>query len=394
MEDSQSDSQENSKVLTPAILKLGLISFFADVSSEMLYPITPIFLTTILGASMTSVGLVEGVAESIASLLKTYFGMWSDRISKRKPFIVVGYLFAALGKPLTGVSTTWFQVLLAKALDRTGKGLRTAPRDALLAESASPANRGAAFGWHRAMDTFGAAVGPILAIAYLSSYSDYTQHLRTIYFYAFIPGIFAVLISLLIVEKHKEKPTKKIEFKFSMRTFSRPFKIYLTSWTIFSLTNSSDVFLIMKAKQQGQTLARVILMYCFYNLVYSLLSPYFGKLSDRLGRKKILIIGLFIFAMVYSGFSFAVSPWHFWVLFGIYGLYMALTEGNGKAMAVDLVNPSEKATGLGVLGTFVGFSTVIASTVAGAIWDHLGSQWTFLYGAIGAVIAAFIMAIV
>ncbi len=355
----------------------------------MLYPITPIFLTTVLGASMTSVGFIEGMAEGIASLLKTFSGRWSDRISRRKPFVVVGYLLSALAKPLTGLSTSWTGVLMARGLDRTGKGLRGAPRDAMLAEAVSPKLRGAAFGWHRAMDTLGAAIGPLLAVIYLTYFSS---NLRNIYYLAVIPGLLAVAFLFLIKEKRRvvtgeTKPA--VQLKWS--EFSKDFKIYLISWGVFSVTNSSDVFLLMKAKEQGLSLNMVIFMYCFYNLTYSLMSPYFGKLSDRIPRKKILIFGLLIFSLVYSGFAVATSVWHFWVLFGIYGFYMAATDGVGKALAVDLVDPRLKASGLGVLGTVTGIATVIASTIAGGIWDHVGSSWTFCYGVAGALICAVLL---
>lgn len=382
------EKESAEKVLNPTVVKLGLVSLFADIASEMLYPITPIFLTTVLGASMASVGFIEGFAEGVASLLKTYSGAWSDKILKRKPFIIFGYLFSALSKPMIGVATTWSHVLIARGLDRTGKGLRTAPRDALLAEAVPERLRGAAFGWHRAMDTLGAAIGPLLAILYLSM----TQDLRAIYYWALLPGLVAVAIALLISEK-KAEPSKKattIHF-FEVRSFSSSFKAYLVAWTVFSLANSSDAFLIMKAKAAGLPLTQVILLYCFYNLFYSVMSPYFGHLSDRIGRKPLLIMGLLVFAAVYAGFSMATATWHFWLLFGIYGFYMSATDGVGKALAVDLVDPSKKATGLGVLGTVTGISTLVASTVAGILWDHLGAAGAFIYGSSGAVLAAVLL---
>ena len=373
------------KVLNSTVLKLGLVSLFADISSEMLYPITPIFLTTVLGASMTSVGLIEGVAEAIASLLKTYSGAWSDRVSRRKPFVAIGYLLAALAKPLTGIATSWTHVLVARGLDRTGKGIRTAPRDALLSEAVSAELRGAAYGWHRAMDSLGAALGPLLAIWYLSNHS---QDLRKIYYWALVPGLISVLLVLTVTEARRSKAPLKEKFRvFPRTTLSRPFKGFLASWGVFSLTNSSDVFLLMKTKAAGVSLSEVILLYCFYNLTYSLFSPYFGGLSDRIGRKKLLLAGLGVFALVYCGFSAASEVWQFWVLFGIYGLYMASTDGVGKALAVDLINPEEKATGLGVLGTVTGIATVVASSVAGLLWDHVGPNATFVYGAAGALLA-------
>lgn len=376
------------QVLSPTVIKLGVVSFFADVASEMLYPITPIFLTSVLGASMASLGLIEGIAEAIASLLKTYSGSWSDSISKRKPFVLIGYLFAALAKPLIGFSQIWIHVLGARSLDRVGKGIRSAPRDALIADSAGDQNLGAAFGWHRAMDTAGAAVGPLIAIWFLSLNPD---KLRPLYFWALIPGLLSVLVVLSLRERPtaKSQNQKKFVNPFtSWKLTTSEFKKYIFGWGIFSLTNSSDVFLLMKCKAFGFSTQAVILLYCLYNLIYALTSPYFGKLSDRMDRRKILITGLIIFSLVYLGFSFAAHAWQFWALFIIYGLYMGATDGVGKALAVDLATPQLKATCIGMLGTVTGLCTIIASFSAGLIWDHYGSASTFIFGALGALIAA------
>lgn len=381
-------SQEINKkemALNPTVKRLGFISFLADVSSEMLYPITPIFLTTVLGASVTSLGIIEGTAEATASLLKTYSGFWSDRIRKRKVFVWVGYLLAALAKPLTGLAQSWTHVLGARSFDRVGKGLRTAPRDALLADSVPENLRGAAFGWHRMMDTLGAAIGPLLAILYL----QYSSNLRLIYYLAFIPGLLAVFVALTIKEKRQELPPPPKHEKWAgFSTLPSRFKYYLFSWTIFSLTNSSDVFLLLKTKLSGISLTDTILMYCFYNLVYALASPSLGKLSDKIGRKSVLVFGLVVFALVYVGFAFASVPLHFWSLFGVYGLFMAATEGVGKAFAIDLMDKDKKATAVGYLGTFTGIATLFASAAAGFLWDHYGPVATFLYGASGALIVS------
>lgn len=384
-------SEDNKKqALNPTVVKLGIVSFFADVSSEMLYPITPIFLTSVLGASMASLGLIEGFAEAIASLLKTYSGTWSDNISKRKPFIVTGYFLAAVAKPFIGVASSWTQVLAARAIDRTGKGIRSAPRDALIADSVSADERGAAFGWHRAMDTFGAAVGPLLAIFLLSMKPD---DLRQLYFWALIPGLLSVLVIFFVREpKVIAKPKKSFENPFkTWGRFDKPFHQYVFAWGIFSLTNSSDVFLLMKAKTVGFSITTVIFLYCVYNLIYALSSPYLGKLSDRIPRKKVLIGGLLIFIAVYLGFGFADQSWEFWGLFAIYGLYMGATDGVGKALAIDLSPTDFKATSVGILGTVTGICTILASACAGLLWDHFGSSATFIFGASGALVATFLI---
>jgi len=376
------------KALNPTVIKLGLVSLFADISSEMLYPITPIFLTTVLGASMASVGFIEGMAEAIASLLKTFSGAWSDRLQKRRPFVAGGYLLAALAKPLLGAVSTWPQALLARGLDRTGKGLRSAPRDAMLADAVPPHLRGAAFGWHRGMDTLGAAIGPLLALFYLSASGD---ALRKLYYWALIPGLIAVAISLTIKDSRTVKPRSETRAQTRGASLSKNYYTFLISWTVFSLANSSDVFLLMKAKSVGLSTAYVIALYCFYNLMYALLSPYLGSLSDRIGRKRLLAGGLGAFALVYVGFAYARVPWEFWVLFAAYGAYMAATDGAGKALAIDLGGADFKATSVGILGTATGLSALVASILAGQFWDRFSPQATFFYGAGGAVLAGIIL---
>ena len=283
------------------------------------------------------------------------------------------------------MQTGLFRVLI----DRTGKGLRSSPRDALLAESV-PANlRGAAFGWHRLMDTLGAAVGPLLAISLLSI--D-THELRQLYFWAVIPGLVAVLITLSVREsKPVSQPVATGKSRWSWRTSSKSFKTYLGAWAVFSAANSSDVFLLLKAKHAGIDLKVTILMYCFYNLTYAITSPYLGHVSDRLGRKGILISGLMVFALVYLGFTQATTQVHYWALFGVYGLYMAATDGVGKAFVIDLVPSTLKATALGMLGAVTGIATLVASSAAGLLWDHLGATAPFYYGAVGALVAAAIL---
>lgn len=376
---------EEKKLLNPTVVKLGLISFFSDVASEMLYPITPIFLTTVLGASKINVGLIEGVAEAVASLLKTYSGMWSDRLGQRKPFIVLSYLFSALAKPAIGVARVWPQVLAARALDRTGSGLRGGPRDAMLADAVDPKLRGAAFGLHRAMDTLGAAIGPLFAIFYLSYLSS---NLRSIFLWAAVPGVIAAIIALSLKES-KPKGERPAVQRWSWKATPLSFRHYMLAWGIFSIGNSSDVFLLLKARDTGLSLNTTILAYCLYNLIYALLSFPLGGLSDRIGRKSLLISGFAVFAVVYCGFGYATEIWQFSVLFAIYGIYMAATDGVGKALAIDLVPSQRKATAIGLLGTVNGITTLIASTLAGGLWDRFGTTLPFLFGAFTAVLAAF-----
>lgn len=376
-------------VLSSTVIRLGFVSFFADVSSEMLYPITPIFLSTVLGASMLSVGLIEGVAESIASLLKTYSGAYSDRVRRRRPFIVTGYALAAVAKPVIGLAGTWPVVLFARGLDRTGKGIRTAPRDALLSDSVSAEVQGEAFGWHRLMDTLGATIGPLLAILFLDrNPADF----RSLYFWALVPGLAAVAIAASVREAPRGGAAKIARGRvWRWRDANPEFMTYLVAWAIFSVAKSSDVFLILKAKSAGASLSTTILMYCFYSLFYALSSPYLGRLSDRMKRRNLLIVGLAIFAAVYLGFAAASGTWHFWILFAAYGLYMGCTDGVGKALVVDLVPADFKGTAIGMLGTVSGIAVLGASAIGGYLWDRIGPAATFVYGAAGAVIAILLL---
>lgn len=376
----------NKVVLNPTVLTLGLVSLFADISSEMLYPITPIFLTSVLGASMLNLGIIEGIAEAIASILKSYSGFWSDRIQHRKFFIVSGYSFSAISKPLIGLATGWWFVLFARGLDRTGKGIRSAPRDALLGDSVPPEQLGAAFGWHRMMDTTGAVIGPLLSILFLSFYKN---DLKAIFMWALVPGIVSIVFAMTLKEKRKIKKSSRPSL--SWKKLPHSFKKYLLAWTVFSIGNSSDVFLLMRAKVSGASTTTVILMYCFYNLTYAIGSPYLGGLSDRIGRRKTLTFGLLIFALVYFGFIVFDSEIALFTLFGIYGIYMAGTDGVGKAFAIDLMPSDRKASAVGLLGTLTGLATLFASILAGALWDHVSFKAAFLLGVAASLFAVFLL---
>jgi MFS family permease len=373
--------------LNRTVFQLGLVALFADISSEMLYPLTPIFLTAVLGASFTSVGLIEGSAEGIASILKIFSGNISDKIGYRKELAAFGYLLSALSKPVIGVAQIWETVFLGRGLDRLGKGIRVAPRDALLADSANEGNQGAAFGWHRGMDSLGAVIGPLIAIMFIST--D-LQTMRKAYLWAVIPGLMAVLLLLTVRDRqaaHLSIAKEKLRLTGAL---SPSFKKYLAIWCLFSVVNSSDVFLLLKAGKSGLTPVGVVLLYCLYNLTYSLLSPILGGWSDRIGRKYFLIGGFLLFAAVYLGFAFAIRVWQFAILFAVYGCYMAATDGVGRAFAIDLLPKNARATGVGWLGFISGIATIAASTIAGLLWDHYGSIWPFLYGTIGSALAAVI----
>ncbi len=384
--------------LTPEVIRLGLVSFFADVSSEMLYPLTPIFLTAVLGAPVFTLGLIEGAAEGTASLMRVVAGRLSDLSGRRRPYVLTGYTLSAIAKPLISVAVAWSQVLFARVLDRFGKGLRTSPRDALLADVVNPAYRGQAFGWHRAMDTLGAVIGPLLTLLILLLLSHNPGAffrpspvlapadkalLRQIFLIAFFPGIIGAALVLTVRERRQAAHTPPPPIGF--RALPPAFRQYLLAWGVFAVANSSDMFLILRANTLGLSFFLVVLVYTFYNIVYALSSPWLGHLSDVLGRKRVLAGGLLVFALVYLGFALANHTWQIWPLFAIYGLYTAATDGVGKALAVDLTPASIRASAIGLLGTVSGLAALIASTVAGFLWYSIAPWAPFAYGAVGAL---------
>ncbi len=371
------------------VIVLGVASFFTDISSEMLYPIIPIFLTSVLGAPMSVVGLIEGIAESTASVLKAFSGWLSDRTGRRRPFVVSGYTLSSFAKPLLYFAYAWPAVLLSRFLDRLGKGLRTSPRDAMIADSTDASFRGKAFGLHRALDTFGAILGPLLAIYFLTVLKE---DLRIVFLIAFVPAGLAVLTLIFFL---KETPVlrdaKNGIKKIDLKVFGPDFKRFLFASAIFALGNSSDAFLVVRSKQLGLSLILVILAYVLYNITYAAFSTPFGILSDRWPRKNVMIIGYIVFAAVYAAFGFAKGPNMVWILFFIYGFYMAMTDGVGKALVSDMVAKERVATALGlyhfVLGTFAFF----ASLVAGLLWVKIGVAAPFIYGAIMAAASSVIL---
>jgi MFS family permease len=373
--------------LGPNVWRLGLVSFFADVSSEMVYPLTPLLLTSVLGAPVAVVGLIEGAAEATASLLKTVSGRLSDRSGRRRPFVLAGYSLSALAKPLIALAAGWPLVLVARVADRFGKGLRTSARDALLADSVEPGCLGRAFGWHRAMDTLGAVVGPFLALLLMWLAAG---NLRLPFLLAFIPG--AIGAGLVLAVTERRRPVARAVPSLSPRALPQGFRRYLLAWGAFSAANSSDVFLLLEARHLGSSTTHVVGLYALYNLVYAAASPVLGHLSDRLGRRRVMSWGLLVFAAVYVGFALAASPWQLWGLFAVYGLYTAATDGVGKALAVDLVPPAVRAGALGLLGTVTGLAGLAASVIAGALWSAVGPWAAFAYGAAGALAGALLLA--
>ncbi len=373
-----------SKKLPKNIIVLGFVSLFTDISSEMLYPIVPIFLTSVLGAPMAIVGLIEGIAESTASFLKAVSGWLSDKVRKRRPFIAAGYSLSAIAKPLLALAYVWPTVLIARFVDRFGKGLRTAPRDALIADSCAPEVRGAAFGFHRAMDTIGAVLGPLIAIALLAMLKG---NLRAIFLLSFLPAALSVAVIFIYLKSEPRVPAGAVPLKFNLKLFGPQFAKFLFVSSIFALGNSSDAFLIIRAKGLGFTTTLVILTYVAYNVTYSLFSLPFGALSDRVPRKWVLAGGYLVFAFVYAGFGIAVKRAEVWALFFIYGFYMAMTDGIGKAFISDLVPQEARASALGAYHFVTGALSLFASLIGGLLWGLFGGPATFFYGSLMAALA-------
>ncbi|MBA2249441.1 MAG: MFS transporter [Chitinophagaceae bacterium] len=368
------------KIITRTIWILSLVSLFTDVSSEMLYPVMPVFLRSI-GFSFLLIGVLEGFAEAIAGLSKSYFGKKSDTIGKRLPFVQFGYALSAISKPMMAVFIFPLWIFLARTIDRLGKGLRTGARDAMLSDECSAENKGKVFGFHRSLDTLGAVFGPAIALVYLYYHP---HNYKTLFIIAFSPGVIAILFTFFIKEKkmipavRSQKPGVSF-FSFISYWKSSPpeYKRLVTGFLLFAMFNSSDVFLLLKMKDSGLSDTEVIGVYIFYNLMYALLAYPVGILADKLGMKKIFISGLFIFSIVYTGFAFNNNLIIFFILFFLYGLYAAATEGISKAWVSNIIDKNETAT---AIGTFTGFQSIcalIASSLTGFLWFRFGAVTTF-----------------
>jgi MFS family permease len=365
---------------------LGFVSLLNDAASEMIYPLLPIFLTSVLGVGAGALGVIEGIAESTASLLKLFSGWISDKTRKRKALILVGYGVAALGRPLVAISRYWWHVAIIRFIDRFGKGVRTSPRDALISLSTPEDIRGKAFSLHRAMDHAGAIIGPVCAIFLLKT----GMSLKNIFAWALIPGIITIFIIFFFVkEKKMEAKIKKIDFKFSILT--RNFKAYLLILVLFTLGNSSDAFLILKAKDVGIATSLIPLLWIVLHFVKMTTSIPGGAWSDKIGRRKVIVSGWIIYALIYLGFGFSSSMFHIWALFAFYGIYFGLTEGVEKAFVSDLISDKFQGTAFGFYHLAVGIAAFPSSVVFGLIWQKFGSLTAFSYGASLAGIASILL---
>lgn len=385
-----------SKFITRTVLLVSLISFFTDIASEMLYPVMPAYLTSI-GFSVVLIGILEGIAEATAGISKGYFGNLSDAIGKRMIFVRMGYALSAFSKPLFAVSGFHPWVFFVRTLDRFGKGIRTSARDALLSDESTPENKGKVFGFHRSLDTLGAAVGPIMALLFLLwRPGDY----KNLFLIAFLPGIAAIFISLLVKEKIKSKhgETKKKPGFFSFIKYWKqaPFiyKKLVIGLLIFTIFNSSDAFLLLAIKHKGYSDLYMIGVYIFYNIIYALASYPAGMLADKIGMKTILIIGIFMFAITYALIPHINQFAGLLIIFALYGIYAAFTEGISKAWISNISDKEHTATAIGFYNSAYSICILTASTLAGIIWAWAGAKAMFTVSAIGAVaICIYLMSI-
>ena len=369
------------KIITKTIWVLSLVSLFTDMASEMLYPVMPLFLKHI-GYTAVFIGVLEGVAEAVAGLSKSYFGKLSDKMGKRLPFVQLGYTFSAISKPMLALFIFPWWIFLSRTIDRLGKGIRTGARDAMLSDECTKETKGRVFGFHRSMDTMGAVLGPAIALVYLYFYPN---NYKTLFLIAFLPGLLAIVSTLILKEKkktittnYKLQTTNFFAFAGYWKNSPAPYKKLVTGLLLFALFNSSDVFLLLKMKESGLTDTSVIGIYIFYNLVFALLAYPIGILADKMGLKKIFITGLFIFCLVYIGFAFNNNLIIFLLLFFLYGVYAAATEGISKAWISNIVDKSETATAIGTYSGFQSICALIASSLCGLLWYNFGAMVTFI----------------
>ncbi len=367
------------KYITPTIWILSIISLLTDLASEMLYPIMPIYLKQI-GFSILLIGILEGIAEATAGLSKGYFGKLSDLSGKRVPFIQFGYALSALSKPMMAIFIYPLWIFFSRTIDRIGKGVRSGARDALLSDESTKETKGKVFGFHRSMDTFGAFLGPILALGYLYLYpNDY----KTLFLIAFIPGVLSVIASFYLKEKNLTVKSEKVSTPFFSflnywKTSPPKYRKVVIGLLAFALFNSSDVFLLLKAKEAGLDDPMVIGIYIFYNLIYALFAFPMGIIADKIGLKTILIIGLILFTIVYFGMAFNTNLYFFFGLFLLYGIYAAATEGISKAWISNITDKKDTATAIGTFSGLQSICTLLASSLTGFLWYQFNSATSFI----------------
>jgi len=364
------------------------VSFLTDAATEMIYPLLPLFLSTVLGANASFIGAIEGVAETTAALLKLASGWWSDKVKKRKPLVVIGYGIATIARPFTAIAQTATQVLAIRVTDRVGKGIRSAPRDALLAESTDAASRGRAFGFHAAMDNAGAVLGPLMAFVLLRQFD---VSLRNVFWLAAIPGALAFIVLVVAVKEIRHTPaadSSSTPHAHSSAPLGTRFWLYIGVVFLFTLGNSTDAFLLLRANQLGVAVALAPILWAFLNFVKAALGTWGGALSDRFGRKPLIVAGWGIYALVYFGFARATEQWHAWALFASYALFYAFTEGTEKAFVADLIPVERRGAAFGWFNLAIGLGALPASLIFGMIWDRYSASTAFTFGATVAILAS------
>ncbi len=372
------------KGISKNVFILGMVSLFTDLSSQMVFPLIPLFLTTVLGASAYSVGIVEGAAETTASLLKVVSGYWSDKVKKRKPFVLLGYSLSAITKPLFYFANAWSFVLFMRVIERIGKGLRTAPRDALVAESCDDCDRGKAYGFHRAMDGLGSVMGALIAFLLLPTFGY-----RNIFLFTFIPSIISVFIILFIKEKNALKSTeiKATPLKISFKELPTNLRTFIIVSAVFALGHFGYAFLLLRAKDIGLADNMAILLYVLFYSVYTICAIPFGTLSDKIGRRPILVMGYLLFAIISFGLILSSNIYGLLLCFIIYGIFYALIDGAQRAFVVDLAPEHLKATALGTFHTAIGVVALPGGFIAGLLWDKISPESTFVCGFVLSIIA-------
>lgn len=377
------------KVIISNIVLIGFVSLFIDMSTEMVYPLIPLFLTTVLGATPAIVGIIEGIAESIASLLKVFSGYIGDVYQNKKRITFVGYSASLIYKILLLISTSWLGVLAARIIDRTGKGIRTAPRDALVAQSSDKKKLGGSFGLHKMLDMAGSAAGALFAFIFIAMGYGFEKA----FIYSIIPAVIGILIIPMIRENKDQKPKSQ---KLALRglKFNSKLKLYLAVMFIFCLGNSSNTFLLLKAQQRGFSASEVLLLYLIYNVSSSILALPSGKLSDKFGRTSILVPGYAIYGLVYLGFALLASKTTIVFLFIAYGAYTAFISGAERAFIAEAAPQDYKGTVLGIYGMLQGIGLLLSSIIAGIMWDKINSDAPFWLGGILGIFSAVVVAII
>jgi len=375
--------------LSPNVIFIGFISFLTDVSSELIFTLMPLFLANVLGAATVVIGLIEGVAESTASLLKLLSGWLSDKLGNRKYLSFIGYALSALSKPFMLIANAWGPIMAIRFADRVGKGIRAAPRDALVGDSVKEDNRGKAYGFHKAMDTSGAALGLLLAagIVFLLQRDVVNLQVDT-YRWMIIIGIVPAFIALFFFIFIKETPKKHVDacdvpatLSAKKKALDKRFKVFMVIMFLFTLGNSSDAFIVLRAQSLGNSVLLISIMLIMFNIVYALFSMPAGILSDRLGRRKVIIAGWIIYALVYLGLATANQGWMIWLLYAFYGLYYGLTQGVYRALVCDLVPEEGRGTAFGMYNGIVGITLLPASLIAGWLWQSISPAAPFYFGA-------------